>query len=81
MNGGNETYGVLPPGVVSPTDHGGGLLIVDVITLTISLVSVGLRVYSSTHEGRRAFACYKDDLLCFLAGVRCCLPKIALDDR
>jgi hypothetical protein len=81
MSGGNITYAVRPPGIVSPTDHSGKLLIVDVIALTLTLFSVGLRIYDSSRKtrSRNAFACYKDDLLCFLAAVRCRLPSDARD--
>jgi hypothetical protein len=61
-----------PVGYDSSTDHGGKLLIVDVIILIFSLFSVGLRIYNSSWTRRKAFAFYKDDVLCFVAAVCCC---------
>jgi len=61
-----------PVGYVSSIDHGGRLLIVDVIILILSLFSVGLRIYNSSWASRKAFTLYKDDVLCFVAAVCCC---------
>jgi hypothetical protein len=69
---GNVPYTAAPLAFVSATDDGGKLLIVAVVTLTLSLFSVGLRIYSSNPSAassRTGFAFYKDDVLCFVAAV------------
>ena len=59
-----------PLGVVNSTDRGGALLVVNIITLTISLISVGVRLFISCRANKNKFAVYKDDLLCYTATVR-----------
>jgi hypothetical protein len=74
---GNVPYTAPPVAVVSATDHGGKLLIVDVVTLTLTLFSVALRIYSSNRGAsspRNGLAFYNDDVLCFAAAVRCRPP-------
>jgi hypothetical protein len=66
---GNGTYTV-PYAAVSAFDRGGELLIVNLVTLTVSLISVGLRIYIANRENRSALSFYKDDFLCFAAAVR-----------
>jgi hypothetical protein len=69
---GNVPYTAPPVAFVSATDHGGKLLIIDVFTLTLSLFSVALRIYSSNPGSWSSrIAVYKDDVLCFVAAVRC----------
>jgi len=71
---GNVLYTAPPVAFVSATDKGGKLLIVDVVTLTLSLFSVGLRVYISNpgaSSSRNGLAFYKDDVLFFLAAAFC----------
>ena len=64
----NATY--LPPAaVISPTDHGGALLIVDIIGLIIAIASVCVRVHLSRRAGARNFFALKDDVLCYAATV------------
>ena len=66
----NGTYTV-PYADVSATDRGGQLLIVNLVTLTVSLLSVGLRIFIANRENGNVLSFYKDDLLCFAATVRC----------
>jgi hypothetical protein len=64
----NATY-VTPYTAVTSVDRGGALLIVNIIGLTVSLLSVGARIYISKRETETGFAVYKDDLMCFAATV------------
>jgi hypothetical protein len=66
---GNETYRA-PYTVVSATERGGQLLIVNLITFIVTVLSVALRVYIANRENRSASTFHKDDLLCFAAAVR-----------
>jgi hypothetical protein len=58
-----------PYAVITSSDRSGQLQVVAIATLSLALVSVGLRVYVSKHL-RSSFAFYKDDVLCFTAAVR-----------
>jgi hypothetical protein len=67
---GNGTYTV-PYAVVTATDRGGQLLIVNIVTLTLSVISFCLRIYIANRENRSGLRIYKDDILCFAGTVRC----------
>jgi hypothetical protein len=56
-----------PFAVVTSTDRGGQLLIVNFVGLIVSLASVVLRIHISRREQLTGFAFHKDDLLCFAA--------------
>jgi hypothetical protein len=58
-----------PLGVVTSTDRGGALLVVNIITLTVSLISIGVRFFISHRANDYGFVVYKDDLLCYAATV------------
>jgi hypothetical protein len=65
---GNTSY--LPSAaVISPTDHGGALLIVDITGLIIGISSVCVRIHLSKRAGGRNFFALKDDVLCYIAMV------------
>jgi hypothetical protein len=55
-----------PLAVVSDTDHGGALLIFNIIGLFIGLVSVGVRIFLSISTGNGS-GIYKDDVMCYSA--------------
>jgi hypothetical protein len=61
-----------PYAVISATDRGGALLIVDVVGLVIVVFSVVTRMYLAGRETNRLFglAMHKDDLMCYVAMVR-----------
>lgn len=59
----NATYSA-PLAAVSDTDRGGALLIVNIISLVVSLVALGVRLYISNRSAGKGFAFFKDDLFC-----------------
>jgi hypothetical protein len=58
-----------PAGFVSATDHGGALLIINLMGLIITLASAGLRFYLAQRLVTNEIAIHKDDLFCFIATV------------
>jgi hypothetical protein len=66
---GNGTFSA-PYTVITATDRSGQLLIVNAVTLTVSLFSAAARIYISSRVSRNVFSFYKDDFLCFTALVR-----------
>jgi hypothetical protein len=65
----NVTY-TAPYGGVTPTDHGGALLTVNIVGFFPALLSVVLRLYISNRNSETGFAVFKDDLMCYAALVR-----------
>jgi hypothetical protein len=68
MSSANETFAA-PYAALTPTDHGGQLLIVNICGFFVAFCSVALRINISRRETKNGFAFYKDDLLCFTAFV------------
>jgi hypothetical protein len=69
----NGTYST-PYAAITSTDHGGPLLIVNLVGLFISFFSVGVRIYLANRDRDKGWAVFKDDLLCFIALVRHSTP-------
>jgi len=65
---GNATY-FTPAAVISPTDHGGALLIVDIVGLIVAIASVCVRIHLSRRAGACNFFALKDDVLCYIATI------------
>jgi hypothetical protein len=65
---GNATYSA-PLAVISSTNQGGALLVVNIIGLIIAIVSVGVRIFLSKKSGENGFVVFKDDVLCYAATV------------
>ena len=64
----NATYSA-PLAVISSTDQGGALLVVNIIGLIIAIVSVGVRIFLSKKSGEHGFVVFKDDALCYASTV------------
>ena len=58
-----------PLGVDTSADRGGVLLIVNIVTLVLSLFSVFVRFHISHRANKTVFVVYKDDIFCYAATV------------
>jgi hypothetical protein len=68
MSAGNASYHQ-PLALVTPTDRGGAILIVNIIAVIISILAIVVRAYISQQKTRNGFRPYLDDLLCYASTV------------